>query len=190
MTTFSSNKVRIAVIGDSNTEADSPKFAAGQIGSNSWVRTTVKNGVLFVGGWAKGGSTSVEQAQNYAGVNDAGVLVIMTGTNDLSRQLPFRHTESSIVKMVDATLGAKVVLLAIPPRNSATSPTVEEFNSSLSALASEHGWTFSDQLQFARSPGGRYVDGLTSDGTHLTPDAEKQLGENVAKMLQSMSTTP
>lgn len=174
---------RMAVVGDSNTEMDSPDLAAGQIGDDSWVSTLLAEGYRFAGGWAVAGSTSVQQAEGLAEVENADVLLVMTGTNDLARDISFEETAPSLETIVAKAPAERVVLLAIPPRDQETTPSSAECNTQLEELAQEQGWEFFDGLEFLRSPDGGFLAGTTNDGVHLTPDAQEQFGETVIDYL-------
>ena len=174
--------LRVAVVGDSNTEANSPDFAAGDIGDGSWVAQFLDvSGAVFSGGWADGGSTSSTQAQNLAPA-EADLLLIMTGTNDTGR-VPFSETTANIDAMVAKVPAPRVVLLAIPPRDVELDPTTEEFNADLAALASARGWEFHDGLAFLRSPDGGFIENTTADGVHLTWEAQQEYGRAVASIV-------
>ncbi|MBO0594594.1 SGNH/GDSL hydrolase family protein [Nesterenkonia sp. E16_7] len=173
----------LAVVGDSNTEMDSPDFAAGQIGEDSWVSTVLAAGHRFAGGWAVAGSTSVDQAAGLEAVQDAEVLLVMTGTNDLAQGVPFEQTAPSLEEIVAEAPAERVVLLAIPPRDEETTPSSTEFNVSLQNLAEDQGWEYFDGLEFLRGPEGGFVEGTTDDGVHLTPEAQDEFGETVADYL-------
>ncbi|WP_084479486.1 SGNH/GDSL hydrolase family protein [Nesterenkonia sp. AN1] len=173
----------LAVVGDSNTEMDSPDFAAGQIGEDSWVATVLAAGHRFAGGWAVAGSTSVDQAAGLEAVEGAQVLLVMTGTNDLAQGVPFDQAAPSLEAIVAEAPAERVVLLAIPPRDEETTPSSTEFNQSLQDLAENRGWEYFDGLEFLRSPEGGFAEGTTNDGVHLTPEAQEQFGETVADYL-------
>lgn len=174
---------RLAVVGDSNTEMDSSDFAAGRIGEGSWVTTVLSAGCRFAGGWAVAGSTSVQQAEGLDEVEGADVLLMMTGTNDLARGVPFEQTARSLETIVAKAPAERVVILAIPPRDQETTPTSSEFNQALQGVAEDRGWEYFDGHEFLRSPDGGFVEGMTNDGLHLTTEAQEQFGEAVVEYL-------
>lgn len=178
--------MRIAVVGDSNTEGDSPNFAAGEIGSGSWVgRLLSLEGFAFAGGWADGGTTSATQAANLTQLPAASVdtLLVMTGTNDVAQRQAWSVTQQSIETIVSKAGASRVVLLAIPPSD--VDPTDSRaHNERLSALAAERGWDYFDGLGFLRTSDNRYVDGATADGVHLTFEAQQEFGDAVAAFLR------
>lgn len=173
----------VVVVGDSNTVADSPDFNEGQIGDESWVSALLDDQYQFAGGWARGGSTSIQQAEGVSVVEGAEVLLVMTGTNDLSQGVPFDQTAASLDEIAEKAAAERVVLLAIPPRDEETTPSSVEFNQDLQALAEDRGWDYFDGLEFLRSSDGGFVEATTTDGVHLTPDAQQQFGETVAEYL-------
>lgn len=182
--TFSTTaKTTISVVGDSNTEVDSTNFAAGKIGSGSWVRYLTANGFLFTGGWAEGGTSSATQAQNLAQLEPADVLLIMTGTNDLGQGLTFEQSAADIETIVSKAPASRVVLLAIPPQDKGLAANVTDYNQRLAQLAADHGWEFFDGLGFLRTGDNTYVPGATSDGVHLTRESQQQYGQNVRDYL-------
>lgn len=73
--------------------------------------------------------------------------------------------------------------MGIAPRDVEITPTSVEFNTQLAELAESRGWEYLDALDFARAEGGGFVAGSTSDGIHLTYEAQQQLGEAVAVFL-------
>lgn len=180
--------LRVAAVGDSHTESNSADFAAGKIGTASWLSVVLSDDAQFVGGWADGGTTSTTQRQNLKAPSaPADVFFVMTGTNDLAQGVDFETTEENISSMVGTVAAPRVVLLAIPPRDTETNPTTSEYNADLRALAERKGWEFFDGLEFARADGGGYVNGLTSDGVHMTFDAQQQFGRNVDSFLHNVN---
>lgn len=174
----------VVIVGDSNTEVNSPDFARGQIGDGTWAYSTLRSsGYYFAGGWAVSGSTSVDQAEGLEEVEDADVLVIMTGTNDLSQGVPFEDTVASLDTMTEKVPTERVVVLAIAPLDNEGTPTTSEFNQSLEALAADRGWEFFDALEFLRSPDGGFAEGTSDDGRHFDTDSHRELGRAVAEYL-------
>ncbi len=173
----------VAVVGDSHTEMDSLNFAEGRIGDLSWVSTLVSAGYRFAGGWAVAGATSTLQAESFRGVTGADALLVMTGTNDLVRGVPFEQTASSLDTIVAKAPADRVLVLAIPPLDQEVVPTSSVFNDSLQELAEDRGWEYFDGFEFLRSPDGGFVEGMTYDGIHLTPDAQERFGTAVVEYL-------
>ncbi|WP_218220114.1 SGNH/GDSL hydrolase family protein [Nesterenkonia sp. Act20] len=173
----------VAVVGDSHTEMDSLNFAAGRIGDQSWVSTLISEGYRFAGGWAVAGATSTLQAESFRGVMGADVMIVMTGTNDLVQGVPFDQTASSLEAIVAKAPADRVLVLAIPPLEQEVMPTSGVFNESLRELAEDRGWEYFDGFEFLRSPDGGFVEGMTYDGIHLTPEAQERFGAAVVEYL-------
>ena len=188
-TSESSHRRTVAVVGDSNTEADSPDFAGGRIGEGSWVHALLAEPTLeFAGGWALAGSTSVDQAVALSSVPALGgpdELVVMTGTNDLTYGLEFAVTERALDVIVDRIAARRVTVLAIPPRDDVLAAAATEFNARLALLAGERGWDFLDGFTGVRMADGTFRPGTTTDGIHLSRELARQLGERVAEHLVS-----
>lgn len=173
----------ISVVGDSNTEVNSSDFSAGDIGDASWVSQLLGDGYTFRGGWADGGTTSATQADYLTQLEPADVTLIMTGTNDLAQGVPFADTAANIDRIVTKAPAARVVLLAIPPRDVETNPTSQQHNTDLQTFAQERGYEYFDGLAFLRSPDGGFVDGVSSDGVHLNREAQARYGQIIREHL-------
>ncbi|KSU52909.1 SGNH/GDSL hydrolase family protein [Microbacterium enclense] len=173
----------ISVVGDSNTEVNSSDFSAGDIGDASWVSQLLGDGFTFGGGWADGGTTSGTQADNLAQLDQADITLIMTGTNDLGQGVAFADTRANIDRIVAKAPANRVILLAIPPRDTETRRTTEEHNADLQQLAQERGWEFFDGLTFLRAPEGGYIAGVSDDGVHLNREAQARYGQIIREHL-------
>ncbi|MEA5453556.1 SGNH/GDSL hydrolase family protein [Sinomonas sp. JGH33] len=172
--------VRFAAIGDSITYANSPDFLGGRTGSLSWITYAVGPDLRFVGGWARGGATTEVMAAN-AGPEDADVLAIIAGTNDVARNVPFSVTAANLEKIV-ATVGARrVVVSAIPPRNDNAQGT-EAFNEALELFVAQRGWTFVDAVAGVRD-GERYAAGMSDDGVHPSEEGARIIGTALGQAL-------
>jgi lysophospholipase L1-like esterase len=184
VTVTRSTALRVAVVGDSNTVVLSPDFSGGDIDPGSWAaQLFTGDDLVFAGGWAVSGSTTVDQAAAFAPV-ESDVLVILSGTNDLAFGVPFAETAASLQRIADTSGAPRVVVLAIPPIAFSTNPTPRVFNERLAALANENGWEYVDALAFLRDADGGWIDGTTTDGVHLSPDAQARFGANVADYLR------
>lgn len=174
--------VRLVAVGDSITYADSPDFAKGEFGSESWLHYVIGEEVSFVGGWARWGATTAEMARNAEPI-DADVLVIMAGTNDTALGSPFRETSKNITEIAK-TIGADNVILAgIPPIDH--SPQIaEDFNHELEELAGERGWHWIDTGASVRTGSNTFVSGMASDGVHPTARGAQNLGEAISAAIQ------
>ncbi|KHL01800.1 hypothetical protein LK10_14560 [Sinomonas humi] len=165
--------VRFAAVGDSITQGNSPDFSVGLTGSLSWVTYARSPLDLFAGGWAAGGATTARMAANVQPVK-ADVLVIIAGTNDLAQGVPFAVTESNIARIVETVGAPRVVVSAIPPRNSAPAATAA-YNASLKAFVLAHKWEWVDAPAAVRD-GEQYAAGMSLDGIHPTEAGAEALG--------------
>ena len=165
--------VRFAAVGDSITQGNSPNFSAGLTGSLSWVTYARSPLDLFAGGWAAGGATTARMAANVEPVK-ADVLVVIAGTNDLAQGVPFAVTASNIEHIVETVGAPRVVVSAIPPRNSAQAETAA-FNASLKAFVLAHQWEWVDAPAGVRE-GEQYAAGMSLDGIHPTEAGAQALG--------------
>lgn len=173
--------VTFSAVGDSITEVDSPDFAAGDLGPNSWVTFARGDALTFAGGWADGGATTEAMAANASPVA-SDVLVIMAGTNDLGKGIKFAETAANLQSIATTVGVPRVVLCAIPPNDSRPDDAAG-MNASLQQLAADQGWEWLDPAAALRAAGNVYAAGLSSDGTHPTADGERLIGQAVRDYL-------
>ncbi|BDZ65406.1 SGNH/GDSL hydrolase family protein [Agromyces mangrovi Wang et al. 2018] len=103
-----------AAVGDSITDANSPDFAAGDLGSESWATYVAAAGFAFAGGWAEWGATTERMAASVLPV-DADALVVLAGTNDVALDVPF-DTSAANLDVIVGTVGiSEVFVVSIPP---------------------------------------------------------------------------
>jgi lysophospholipase L1-like esterase len=170
----------LAVVGDSISEADSRDFSAGLLGRASWVSHAVGDGVRFAGGWAVSGALTSQMARG-AQALDADVLVILAGTNDVYRGLPFGSCAANLRSIADTVGARRVVVSSIPPID--FEPTlVTTYNEQLQELAAASGWEFVDAMAGIRR-GDRFADGMSVDGVHPTVLAAEEIGTAVRAYL-------
>jgi lysophospholipase L1-like esterase len=165
--------IALAVVGDSISEADSADFSAGRLGPASWVSSAVGGRIRFAGGWAVSGALTSQMARGAWRV-PADVLVILAGTNDVARGIPF-PTCAANLRSVAATVGVgRVVVSSIPPMDLAPE-LATGYNGLLRGLAAAEGWEFVDAMAGVRA-GNRFADGMSSDGIHPTVAAATVIG--------------
>ena len=171
-----------AAVGDSITDADSPDFAAGNLGAASWATYVVDDGFTFAGGWAEWGATTAMMADS-VGPIEADVLVVLAGTNDVAFGIPFDESAANLDRIVDAVGIEDVVIVSIPPMD-AFPDGVESYNVRLDDLAGDRGWRFVDASAGLRTADGSYRDGMSFDGLHPSADGARVLGEAIAAELR------
>jgi lysophospholipase L1-like esterase len=164
---------RFAAVGDSITVGNSPAFSDGFTGTLSWVTYARSKNLLFTGGWAAGGATTLRMAQSVRPVK-ADVLVILAGTNDLAQGLPFSETAADLNRIVAEVKAPRVVVSAIPPRDSAPTATAA-FNAALHSFVVSKGWEWVDAASSLRV-GAVYAPGMSQDGVHPTEAGAEVLG--------------
>ena len=172
--------VRMVAVGDSITAADSPDFAAGDLGPGSWVWHVVGRDVAFAGGWAVWGATTADMA---AGVeaHDGDVLVVLAGTNDAG--VPFSETAANLRSVVRTVGVPDVVLSAVPPID-ADPARATRLNDDLADLAETEGWHFVAQPPGISQDGATFAPGMASDGLHPTEEGAAVLGAAIGEVVR------
>jgi len=166
----------LAVVGDSISEADSRNFSAGLLGPGSWVSHAVGDGVRFAGGWAVSGAVTSQMAHGARPVG-ADVLVILAGTNDVYRGLPFATCAANLRRIADTVGAGRVVVSSIPPIDF-EADLVTAYNQQLQEFVAASGWEFVDAVAGVRA-GDRFAEGMSFDGVHPTVAAAKEIGAAV-----------
>lgn len=182
-----------AVAGDSITADGSPAVAARAVGDRSWVRFAQGGGAAFAGGWARDGATTAEMAAELAAhapvPGSVNTLVILAGTNDIHRGVPFAAIAENL-KSIAAHVGApRVVVCSIPPRDGFAAAT-GAYNAWLPGFASGQGWEWTDAsagLRDAMDP-GRFGPGLSHDGVHPSRAGAAVLGAAIRDALLATPT--
>lgn len=181
------DRLTIAVVGDSITVGSDPTFAPGQVSEDSWVRYAVGDPVELAGGWARWGATTAEMAAAADPV-PADVLVIMAGTNDLAAGTPTAQVAGSLEQIV-AEVGAKEVLLCAVPPLDASPEVVPPFNEFLQQTAQDHGWAWTDPSAGIRTD-GHFAPGMSVDGVHPTQAGATDIGGQVRNVLLDRFAAP
>ena len=179
-----------AVAGDSITADGSPAVAGRAVGDRSWVRFAQGGGAAFAGGWARDGATTADMAAELRAhppaAGSVNTLVILAGTNDIHRGIPFA-TIAEHLKSIATSVGApRVVVCSVPPRDGFAAAT-EAYNAWLPGFASEQGWEWTDAsagLRDAADP-GRFGPGLSYDGLHPSQAGAEVLGAAIRDALLS-----
>jgi lysophospholipase L1-like esterase len=162
-------RLRVVVVGDSITEADSPDFDAGDIGPNSWAAHTDGSGATVIGGWAHAGATTADMlaGREQRTTSPIDVLVLMAGNNDVDKQVPAAVIEEDLKRIAARVPAHRVVLSTLAPEDAVAS-AVQQVNSQLPMLAQAEGWQLVDPMRAIRDANGNYLPGMTSDGVHPT----------------------
>ncbi len=178
------------VVGDSitagSTDVAKPLVGDRVQGDVSWLPAAEQeSGWDLVGGWAVPGATTADML---AGVGPADwtadVLVVMAGTNDLVRGLPWEQSAADLAGVVAAVGAPTAVVVAIAPND--TLPAARNgYNAALADLAGRNGWTYLDPWGGVDA-GGSFAPGASPDGTHLTPAAAADVGGRIGRSLAAL----
>ncbi|MET4051323.1 lysophospholipase L1-like esterase [Frigoribacterium sp. PvP054] len=171
-----SGGVRVAVVGDSLT-AGGGRLLSDGLTADTWMTYAQGDGVDYVGGYAKGGSTVQEQAAAVRPVADVDVLVLMSGTNDVRLGLGFAESAASYDAIVDTIRPKHVVVAAIPPYDRDPAAAAR-YEAELERYVVDEGWTFTDPWGFARA-GEVYAPGTSLDGIHPTTAGYETIGHEL-----------
>jgi len=177
--------LRIAAVGDSITQGNSPDFSAGKIGNGSWVSYALGDGITFAGGWALGGVPTQAMVNNVTAYLDVDVLVLLAGVNDYGTRVPFSETTENFDTIVGTVAPQKVLVSTVPPRDADPALAVA-YNEKLQELASTRGWSFVDGTAGVRGDDDKYLPGLTKDGVHPTAEAAEIIGTDVREALLTL----
>lgn len=178
-----SGAIRMAAVGDSITDADSPDLAGGVPGPQSWVSYAVGEDVAFVGGWAVWGARTEEMA-DAVGPVDADVLVILAGTNDA-----FGGAHSEIganIARIAANAGVEQVVLSSVPPIDGSPASATDLNAFLEPFAAQQGWAWVDSAAGLRD-GEVFADGMAYDGLHPTEAGARVIGEAIGEVVREVA---
>ncbi|WP_209561220.1 SGNH/GDSL hydrolase family protein [Frigoribacterium sp. PvP032] len=172
--------VRVAIVGDSLT-AGGGRLLSDGLDANTWMTYARGDGVEWVGGYAKGGSTIQEQAAVVTPVADVDVLVLMSGTNDVRKGIGFAESAASYDAVVATIAPRHVVVAAIPPYDRSPAAAAV-YQRALERHVLEKGWTWTDPWGFARD-GLVFAAGTSPDGIHPTTAGYQRLGESLRETI-------
>ena len=144
------------------------------------------NRVLLEGGY---GPTLVERFdRDVLRRSGVGTVVLLAGTNDLSRGLSARQLTAELARLVERSraAGLRVVLVTVPPaegRTPAAQAARREVNAWVRTRSGADAVVDADAV--LRDPGApeRLRPAYDHDGLHLTPAGHRALGAAVAAVL-------
>jgi lysophospholipase L1-like esterase len=155
-------------------------------GDASWLPAAEQgSGWDLVDGWAVPGATTADML---AGVEPtdwtADVLVVMAGTNDLARGLPWEESAAHLEGIVAAAGAPTTVVVAIAPSD--LRPAARNgYNAALAGLAGANGWTYLDPWDEVDA-GGSFAPGASPDGVHPTPAVAADVGSRIGRSLAAL----
>lgn len=181
------NPVRVAIVGDSLTAGGGRTIPEEPLDRNTWMTYAQGDGVDWVGGWAKGGTTVQQMAGAVTPIDDVDVLVLMAGTNDVRLHIGFAASARYYDAIVDTIKPKHVIVAAIPPYN--LNPAgAAAYERQLEAYVNLKGWEFVDPWGFARD-GLVYVKHTSIDGIHPVTSGYRKVGLYLrGAILQSVAT--
>jgi lysophospholipase L1-like esterase len=155
-------------------------------GDASWLPAAEQaSGVDLVAGWAVPGATTADML---AGVEPtdwtADVVVVMAGTNDLARGVPWQESAAAIEGVVAAAGAPAAVVVAIAP-NDPRPAARNGFNAALAELAGRNGWTYLDPWTEVDA-GGSFTPGASPDGIHPAPAVAADAGHRIGRSLTAL----
>ncbi len=163
-------------VGDSLTSGLGPADSLEVPGPNAWVHGETVDRLQRVGGWAYPGRVT-EDMRAAVVPTDADVLVLLAGTNDLIRGVPWERTAENL-RAISATVGARQTLLvAVVPIDSMAEQR-RTFNQRLVALAADAGWRYVDPWT-SLAAGDRWLPGASPDALHPTPESAVVAGRSI-----------
>lgn len=170
----------VVVVGDSITAGAGPADRAENPGALSWLPSAQGSPLDFRGGWAVPGATTSDMLDNVMAY-DADVVVVMGGTNDLTRGIDWSVSRANLVAIAGTVAADRVVLSAIPPLD-AMPAAVLDYNRRSAELAALQGWDFTDPWTGV-SQGGAFAPGTSTDGVHPTAEAAALAGQAIRAAL-------
>jgi len=166
--------LRVAIVGDSLT-AGGGRLLSDGLNAKTWITYAQGDGVNYVGGWARGGSTVQDQAAAVRPIPDVDVLVLMSGTNDVRLGIGFaesRASYESIIRTIDAH---QVVVAAIPPYDRKPQDALR-YGAELGRWVGTTNHAFVDPWLDVRV-GDTWREGESADGIHPTTSGYARLGQ-------------
>ncbi len=155
-------------------------------GDASWLPAAEhESGWDVVAGWAVPGATTGQMLVGVAPTNwTADVLVVMGGTNDLTRGVPWEESATALQGIVAAVGAPTVVVVAIAPHDPRPAARCG-YNAALADLAGRSGWTYLDPWGRFHA-GGAFAPGASEDGTHPTATVAADAGTRIGRALAAL----
>ena len=182
------------VYGDSLTVADSPDFAGGRLGPESWLAHMDPERFAVTAAGGRWGATVPDVLAGHLadGPMEADALLVFLGTNDLFRAAgDTASAHAAFVGEVEDLAGrrgrggAAVVVVAVGPSGTDAARgvpgPVRDWNERTRAAAAERGWTFVDPWGPVRDEASNtFADPQdTTDGLHLSVSGAQKLAEGM-----------
>jgi hypothetical protein len=180
--------LHVAIVGDSLSAGRSRLLANG-LDDESWMTYAEGNGIEFVGGWAKSGSTPSEMADAVRPIEAVDVLVILAGTNAVRKGLSLEEEGSAYERIVSVVKPRRVIISSIPPYRWHAAAALQ-YNQDLRRFTEAQGWSWADPWAIARN-GDDWAEGFSTDGTHPAGPAQYEvLGESFRRIILETRMLP
>jgi lysophospholipase L1-like esterase len=165
-------------VGDSITAGAGPGDRLEFPGPTGWVSGETAERLVGRGGWAVAGAITADMVSN-VGRTPADVLVLLGGTNDLTRGIDWETTAANLATISTSVGARSTLLVAIPPNDALGQGQRADFNARLAALAGRQGWRFLDPWG-SIAVDGRWQVGASADGIHPTPLMAQAIGRAIS----------
>jgi lysophospholipase L1-like esterase len=183
-TTAPEDLIRVAVMGDSNTNGFVGTLEQGREQGMAYVDYVVGDPMTFAGGWGNDGATSTFMAASTPAIEDVDVALIMIGTNNRPSGVPDTQLDADILQTVGKLAPQETVILGIPPQNAA--PEIpREVNAHLEEFAEAQGFDYFDPWKNLTTKTGKWRTEFFRDGIHTTMKGYKLMGAEVRNHLRT-----
>lgn len=144
---------------------------------DSWQHQLADPDLVSVGGYAHSGYTSAQILEGVTPHPDADVLVIMVGTNDVTKGVSQPTVCANAVKIAQKVQAGSVFLSFLPPSNVEDDPTLHvnrraegiTMNRTLVQCAADNGWLYGDPFSMVRAWNNAWgTNNAIADGVHPT----------------------
>lgn len=182
---------RLAVVGDSISQGDSPAFSRGDTGPRTWVHHLDASALRFVGGSVKGGMTSKQILAANPNDTRADLVVYMLGTNDIRSGITAPQLVDNIAehhKQSTLQSSATVVVTAIGPIPGLDSDRIRDWNADVKKQSQQERFIFIDPWTDLATPDYQWKKKTyTFDGLHPSTVGAKAQGKTMTRLLTKVT---
>ena len=175
----------LVIVGDSNTTGFTGTLDAGLAAGTAWAAQLPADRFPIDGGWGVycESTAAMRDGITAASVSGGDRVLVMGGTNDLSRGIDTETILGNVRAIVAASGAPAATVLAIAPSEGRPGAT-DDLNAELEALAAGEGWNFIDPWTDVRTTDGRWSEGYLTDGVHTTPEGYARAGQAILAHLE------
>lgn len=155
---------------------------------DSWQHQLADPDLVSVGGYAQNGGTSADVLAGST-ARTADVLVIMVGTNDVTRGTSQSTVCANAVKIAQKVGAGSVFLSFLPPSDVVDDPTTHvnrrvegiTMNRALVQCAADNGWMYGDPFSMSRAWTNAWgTNNAIADGVHPTTATNAKVADRMA----------